>query len=243
MAENSIKEIDQFKPIPVQSSSALSLKLRCLVDFQLATIVSAIRPKLSAMHGSVLDIGCGEMPFRGFLPPDAYYTGIDVSYADGFGMSANTRIVYFDGINIPFPDNTFDNAICTEVLEHAENHIALISEIHRVMKPGATAVITIPFSARLHHLPYDYHRFTKMQLQRLFNKFSEVEITPRGNDITVIANKIIVINMRLAKLKWLLLFVFMIPVSGIFILIANLSLLFHFGSDLDPLGYTVTVRK
>ena len=238
-----MKETDQFKPIPVRSSSVLSLKLRCLIDLQLATIVSAIRPKLSAMHGSVLDVGCGEMPFRRFLPADAVYTGMDVSYADGFGMSANNGIVYFDGIHIPFPDNSFDNAICTEVLEHAENHIALISEIHRVMKPGATAVITIPFSARLHHLPYDYHRFTKIQLQRLFDRFSEVSITPRGNDIAVIANKIIVVNMRLAKFRWRLLFLLMVPVSCIFILIANLSLLFKFGSDLDPLGYTVTVKK
>ncbi len=46
---------------------------------------------------------------------------------------------------IPFQENTFDVAFCNHVMEHVENDIKAMSEIHRVLKPQGWAIIQVPF--------------------------------------------------------------------------------------------------
>lgn len=45
---------------------------------------------------------------------------------------------------IPFPENTFDVAICNHVMEHVDDYILAMSELHRVLKPGGWALIQSP---------------------------------------------------------------------------------------------------
>src|ERR1700722_4022912 len=108
---------EDFKPIPVRRSPGLlgdaRFTLRLLVDLQLLTCLRFLAPRLSRLNGALLDVGCGEMPFRTLLGPGASYTGIDVPRADAFGMRQNPDIEAFDGRKIPFPDASFDNLLCT----------------------------------------------------------------------------------------------------------------------------------
>ncbi len=55
---------------------------------------------------------------------------------------------------LPFPDATFDGAIFTEVLEHIAiaNPVSVIKEIARVLKPGATVLLTTPNVCNLANL-------------------------------------------------------------------------------------------
>lgn len=53
--------------------------------------------------------------------------------------------VKMDIHDIPFDDNTFDVAMCNHVMEHVENDIKAMSELHRTLKPGGWAIIQIPF--------------------------------------------------------------------------------------------------
>jgi ubiquinone/menaquinone biosynthesis C-methylase UbiE len=46
-----------------------------------------------------------------------------------------------------FGDRTFDNVVCTEVLEHVPNQIDAISELCRVAKH--TVIITVPFREKI----------------------------------------------------------------------------------------------
>ncbi len=46
--------------------------------------------------------------------------------------------------SIPFESNSFDAIICIHVLEHVENDRIAISELHRVLKPGGWALISVP---------------------------------------------------------------------------------------------------
>jgi SAM-dependent methyltransferase len=202
----------------------------------------------SPVYGAVLDVGCGEMPFRELLPPAARYTGIDVPEAKDFGMARRPEIIAFDGVHIPFPDLSFDHILCTEVLEHVEDPEALIAEMHRVLRPAGTLVVTVPFSARVHHAPFDYHRFTRYRLARMFAAFGGLEISERGDDLAVIANKLIVICMRLAqpsiRLIWRLPLLLLVgPAAVLGLCIAHLSLWLGWGSKADPLGYGVFARK
>ena len=45
---------------------------------------------------------------------------------------------------LPFDDEIFDYVVCTEVIEHVENPFALCREIHRVLRPGGSVVLSTP---------------------------------------------------------------------------------------------------
>lgn len=246
---------EEFKPIPVRcgegSISKLAFIARQLIDLQLLTCVRFLRPRLARLHGKVLDVGCGEMPFRGFLPNDVHYQGIDVREAVSFGMRDHPDIALFDGVHIPFPDSSWDGVLCTEVLEHTFDPEALVAEMLRVLRPGGTLLVTVPFAARVHHAPYDYQRFTCFRLRRMLAGFKTVEITERGNDYAVIANKLIVLSARLltggSRSKRILMLPVVAgvlgPLAGLSVIAAHISMLLNMGSKDDPLGYGCLAQK
>lgn len=82
--------------------------------------------------------------------------------------------------NLPFADNSVDAVICEEVLEHVANPINVISEIYRVMKPGALVYIVVPFVFSFHSAPSDYYRWSKMGLKELMKDFPEVHCGTRS---------------------------------------------------------------
>lgn len=242
-----------FKPIKHEPPTTLFGKIkffgRMLLDLQILTIYSDIKNELPTFKGKVLDIGCGQSPYRYLLNASATeYKGIDVVEASSFDY-VNNDITLFDGEIIPFEDNTFDAIICTEVLEHVYNYQTLVDEMYRVSKPNARAIITIPFSARYHYIPYDFFRYTPSALEKIFSKFSKMEITPRGTDVLSICAKIIVLFFRniipnsFIKVLCLPFWIVMLPVLGITVFIAHVSRILNLGSNLDPLGYTIKITK
>ncbi|MCU0326877.1 MAG: methyltransferase domain-containing protein [Spirosomaceae bacterium] len=52
--------------------------------------------------------------------------------------------VKMDIHQIPFEANTFDVAFCNHVMEHVDDYIKAMSELHRVLKPGGWAIIQSP---------------------------------------------------------------------------------------------------
>ena len=59
--------------------------------------------------------------------------------ADGMGVCVNG-----DALRLPFPDDTFDHIICSEVFEHIPDDSAAMAELRRVLKPGAVLAATVP---------------------------------------------------------------------------------------------------
>ena len=49
-----------------------------------------------------------------------------------------------DATKLPFADNTFDCVVTSEVLEHLQDDVTAISELHRVLKPGGSLGVTVP---------------------------------------------------------------------------------------------------
>jgi SAM-dependent methyltransferase len=242
-----------FKPIKHEPPTTFIRKIkffgRMFLDLQILTIYNDVKNELPLFKGKVLDIGCGQSPYRYLLNQSVTeYKGIDVVEASSFDY-ANNDIILFNGEHIPFPDNIFDAVICTEVLEHVYNYQTLVDEMYRVCKPSAKLIITIPFSARYHYIPYDYFRYTPSALEKIFSKFSKVEITPRGTDILSICGKIIVLFFRniiatnFTKIVCLPFWILLIPILVITIFIAHISRILNLGSNLDPLGYTIKITK
>jgi SAM-dependent methyltransferase len=222
---------------------------RMLLDLQVLTIYRAVRDRLPNYKGDVLDVGCGQSPYRFLLDPaTTRYVGIDIIDADKFDYR-NSDVVTFDGVHIPFPDDSFDAVICTEVLEHVADFQGLVDEIRRVMKEGAEAIVTVPWSARRHYVPYDYFRYTPSTLATVFDRFREVEIETRGTDVSTIVSKLVILWFRnlfpQGRRGWWFvpLWIVASPILAVALVVAHVCMLAGVGSNDDPLGYTIVVTK
>ena len=243
---------EKFKPIsntpPDSTIGKIKFFGRTILDLQILTIYRDLKRELPGYSGNVLDVGCGQSPYRFLLTKGVNYFGIDIVDADKFDYS-NPEITHFNGEDIPFENEKFDAFLCTEVLEHVEKYQKLVDEMFRVLKKRGRGIVTVPWSARYHYIPWDYFRYTPSSLATMFSKFSSVVIKPRGTDISAIGAKIIVLFFRnLVPSKiWQYIFVpfwiILSPILFVAVLISHASLLLNFGSEQDPLGYTILVIK
>ena len=243
---------EKFKPLsnlpPDTFFGKIKFYGRMILDLQILTIYRDVKKELPGYDGNLLDVGCGQSPYRFLLKPEVNYFGIDIADAEKFDYR-NPAITPFNGEDIPFEDEKFDAFICTEVLEHVEKYQKLTDEMYRVLKKEGKGIVTIPWSARYHYIPWDYFRYTPSSLKIIFSRFSSVEIRPRGTDIAVIGSKIIVLFFRnllpVIAWKWLLVpfWIVLSPILLVSVLISHISLALRLGSEEDPLGYTILVTK
>lgn len=63
--------------------------------------------------------------------------------------------VKMDIHKIPFPENHFDVVLCNHVLEHVQDDIKAMREIHRVLKRGGWAIMQVPFFAPVPEVTYE----------------------------------------------------------------------------------------
>jgi len=47
-------------------------------------------------------------------------------------------------LDLPFDDRAFDLVLATDVIEHVDEDDVALDELHRVLKPGGRAIITVP---------------------------------------------------------------------------------------------------
>ena len=64
--------------------------------------------------------------------------------AGEIGESAFIGVMRGDATKLPFPDNSFDVVITSEVLEHITDDTAAIAEMVRVLRPGGRFAASVP---------------------------------------------------------------------------------------------------
>lgn len=93
----------------------------------------------------ILDLGCGTGTSADFfkkMAPDAKWIGLDIEESPEVAARTKSGAEFhsFDGINIPFNDNSFDLIFSNQVLEHVRHPVELLKEARRVLKPGGFMV-------------------------------------------------------------------------------------------------------
>jgi len=167
---------------------ALRLRFRASVDLEWRTLRDAMTKAASCAHGRLLDVGCGDKPWKQtFAPHVTEHVGLERT-----GVRQSRADVFYDGGRMPFADAEFDTVLSNQVLEHVPDPRVLWADMVRVLRPGGTLVVTVPFSFRLHAEPEDYWRFTSYALRRLCEESGlAIEVLePRGGLWLVIGHKL-----------------------------------------------------
>ena len=109
-------------------------------------------------NGSMLDVGCGEgRHIFGVMQEYPMMKCVGLDMDDDSLKKAEKGYSYFESISevgaefikgsaysLPFPDNTFDLIVCSEVLEHLHEYNDAVIEINRVLKPGGKFFASVP---------------------------------------------------------------------------------------------------
>lgn len=106
----------------------------------------AVRRYLEALPKDVrvLDAGCGEGILVDEFAGRIDIVGVDANYA-------SDRVREGSVTALPFPDGSFDRALCLDVLEHLtyEDQPRAFAELHRVLRPGGELFVSVPNLAHL----------------------------------------------------------------------------------------------
>ena len=108
--------------------------------------LEAVRRYLDALPPGtrVLDAGCGEGVLVDEYASRLAISGVDVNYE-------SERVAHASVTRLPFPDASFDRALCLDVLEHLafEDQAGALGELFRVLAPGGELLVSVPNLAHL----------------------------------------------------------------------------------------------
>lgn len=93
---------------------------------------AVINVETAAPTPRVLDIGCGANKVAGAV-------GMDVN-----PRTAADVIHDLDDLPYPFADDSFDEVIGRHVIEHVQNPMAVMAELHRITRAGGTVKLLAP---------------------------------------------------------------------------------------------------
>lgn len=141
-----------------------------------SALFKIFRQKSPLFNGlKVLDVGCGSKPYKDLFKGVKTYTGVDTNFS-GHDHKNEEIDVYYDGKILPFPDNSFDAVFSFQVLEHVEDEVLFLSELHRVLVSKGVVMLSFPFCGCEHEQPFDFRRLTTFGAIKVLEK-NDFEVT------------------------------------------------------------------
>jgi SAM-dependent methyltransferase len=112
----------------------------------IASFLEKICRELRSARPRILDVGCGTGANLELLGEYGEAEGVDVSHeALAFCRARGLENVrHGEAERLPYPDETFDLVTGLDVVEHLDDDVAGLREMHRVLKPGGRALLFVP---------------------------------------------------------------------------------------------------
>jgi len=123
---------------------------------------------------NILDLGCGSMQIKNFLPKNIKYFGVDLE-----PLVKNT--IKHD-LELGLPDKIkkirFDVIFMGEIMEHIENFKTLMMECKKILKGDGKIILSTPSNYRfvIREHPQHIHCFRKTNIMNLA-RICKLEIT------------------------------------------------------------------
>lgn len=102
-------------------------------------------------HGVLLDLACGESPFRSFFPKVDAYIRIDRKPLD-------SEVSPGDMLAIPLGSQTVDVVLLFQAITDVPNPGEVLKEVRRVLRPGGQLLVFESMEYPEHDAPYDFYR-------------------------------------------------------------------------------------
>jgi SAM-dependent methyltransferase len=116
------------------------------------TKVHVFERYLRASTGRILDVGCGLGGTLRYVPTDVCVFGVDRShdYCVKARMAGQVTLCADIAHGLPVRDRSIAVVVCSDVFEHLVQPLALLHEIHRVLRPDGRLLCHVPneFSAK-----------------------------------------------------------------------------------------------
>ena len=138
----------------------------------------ALDDSLGAASGlRVLDFGCGTGGWLRCLDRYGTVSAVDaddeaVSFARSRGREDVSHVP--SGQPLPFAQGTFGLVTALDVLEHIDDDVAAVRDLHRVAQPGALLLVTVPAFAFLwgdqDEISHHFRRYAPAQLQAVLEE-------------------------------------------------------------------------
>lgn len=128
--------------------------------------LSAIESLAIADHDTILELGHGNAGHLKYIlgeHPTSHYHGLETSTLmheeaqtinQTYVTAGQATFHLYDGTNIPFDESSLDKIFTVNTLYFWANPLALLSSLHRVLKPGGRLSITFAQKSFMETLPF-----------------------------------------------------------------------------------------
>lgn len=144
------------------------------------------------LSGNVLDLG-GDVrsDYRKLFKGDPLYTSVNLD------TKTVPDIVHDLEKPLPIEAASYEHVLLINVLEHVYEYRQLLEEAVRVLKPGGTIVIVVPFLFPVHPSPDDFYRFSESALHKELARVGVAVISSKALGTGVFAARYLLLDRLL----------------------------------------------
>lgn len=157
-----------------------------LAELQIESYLPLFSEHLS---GSLLDIGCGPVPYYEVYKSQVIENICLDHPGSVHGLEHLDHLVDLNKTDrLPFDDHRFDSILATDMIIHMQMPAAFVKELARVLKPGGKAIITSTFVNWMGEYPNEYSHLSGPGLRNLAERagFEVIHLKTYGGHADVL---------------------------------------------------------